>query len=112
MSELTSQLRTTCVFCMPCKHCRHLEMQAADEIEMLRHYEQQCEQASEMLTDHAGFGVGLLQVVPGVEAVLAELADAKAAAQYCFRSARADGVPMAYEEQRWPWLAEKETSDG
>jgi len=73
MSELTSQLRTTCAFCMPCEHCRHMEMQAADEIERLRRYEQQCEQASQLLSDHVGFGVGCLQVVSGVEALLAEL---------------------------------------
>lgn len=34
----------------------------------------------------------------------AERDEARNAARYCFQSARADGVPMAYECERWPWL--------
>lgn len=32
--------------------------------------------------------------------------EAREAARYCFQSAKADGVPMAYEFERWSWLEE------
>ena len=43
----------------------------AGEIERLKHYETECEAASELLQDHMGYAVGLRQVAAAVQAVVA-----------------------------------------